>query len=135
MHNVQELRLALQGLGWIEGQNVQLAIRYAAGDPERARVVVLAISAEKDGNLRVVYARIGCCQGRPAWRGAQAAVARPYPAVTCHVGVNGGPLCLRANSGRSPLHVTRSMAPDRSWDEQSDLRFQACQSYAIARGL
>jgi hypothetical protein len=33
MHNVQELRLALQGLGWIEGQNVQLAIRYAAGDP------------------------------------------------------------------------------------------------------
>jgi putative tryptophan/tyrosine transport system substrate-binding protein len=39
MHNVQELRLALQSLGWIEGQNVQLAIRYAAGDPERARVL------------------------------------------------------------------------------------------------
>jgi hypothetical protein len=38
----------------------------------------------------VVYARIGRCQGRPAWRGAQAAVARSYPAVTCHVGVNGG---------------------------------------------
>jgi hypothetical protein len=56
----------------------------------RADSVVLAISAEKDGNLRVVYARIGRCQGRPAWRGAQAAVARPYPAVTCHVGVNGG---------------------------------------------
>jgi hypothetical protein len=40
------------------------------------------------------------CQGRPAWRGAQAAVARPYPAVTCHVGVNGGrapsPLCVTA---------------------------------------
>ena len=35
--------------------------------------VVLAISAEKDRNLRVdlpvVYARIGRCQGRPAWRG------------------------------------------------------------------
>jgi len=74
----------------------------------RADSVVLAISAEKDGNLRVVYARIGRYQGRPAWRGAQAAVARPYPAVTCHVGVNGGPLCLRDTSGRPPLHVTRS---------------------------
>src|SRR6201993_5353104 len=64
----------------------------------RADSVVLAISVENDGNLRVVYARIGRCQGRPAWRGAQAAVARPYPAVTCHVGVNGGgppsPLCV-----------------------------------------
>src|ERR1700751_739989 len=50
----------------------------------RTDSVVLAISAEKDGNLRVVYARIGRCQGRPAWRGAQAAVARPCPAVTCH---------------------------------------------------
>jgi hypothetical protein len=56
----------------------------------RADSVVLAISVEKDGNLRAVYARIGRCQGRPAWRGAQAAVARPYPAVTCHVGVHGG---------------------------------------------
>jgi hypothetical protein len=36
----------------------------------RADSVVLAISAEKDGNLQVVYARIGRCQGRPAWRGA-----------------------------------------------------------------
>jgi hypothetical protein len=66
----------------------------------RTDSVVLAISVEKDGNLRVVYARIGRCQGRPAWRGAQAAVARPYPAVTCHVGVNGGrapsPLCVTA---------------------------------------
>jgi hypothetical protein len=32
----------------------------------RADTVVLAISAEKNGNLRVVYARIGRCQGRPA---------------------------------------------------------------------
>jgi hypothetical protein len=64
--------------------------------------VVLAISAEKDGNLQVVYARIGRCQGRPAWRGAQAAVARPYPAVTCHVGVNGG---------RGPLPVMRNGPP------------------------
>jgi hypothetical protein len=46
--------------------------------------------------LRVVYARIGRCQGRPAWRGAQAAVARPYPAVTCHMRVNGGSSHLRA---------------------------------------
>src|ERR1700758_1636470 len=63
--------------------------RQSAGfSPLRMRV--LAISVEKDGNLRVVYARIGHCQGPPAWRGAQAAVARPYPAITCHVGVNGG---------------------------------------------
>ena len=27
---------------------------------------ILAISVEKDGNLRVAYARIGGCQGRPA---------------------------------------------------------------------
>jgi hypothetical protein len=60
----------------------------------RADSVVLAILAEKDGNLRVVYARIGRCQGRPAWQGAQAAVARPYPAVTCHVGVTPSPLCV-----------------------------------------
>jgi hypothetical protein len=26
-------------------------------------------------------------------------VARPYPAVTCHVGVNGGSLCFRAPAG------------------------------------
>src|ERR1700751_2238079 len=97
MHNVQELRLALQGLGWIEGQNVQLAIRYAAGDPERARVVVLAISAEKDGNLRVVYARIGCCQGRPAWRGAQAAVA-----------------CRPGDFGRERREFAGSLRPDRT---------------------
>jgi hypothetical protein len=36
----------------------------------RADSVVLAISVVKDGNLRVVYARIGRRQGHPAWRGA-----------------------------------------------------------------
>jgi hypothetical protein len=46
----------------------------------------------KDGNLRVVYAGIGPCQERPVWRGTQAAVVRPYPAVTCHVGGERGPL-------------------------------------------
>jgi site-specific recombinase XerC len=30
-------------------------------------------------------------------------VARPYPAITCHVGVNGGPLGFRTTSGRPPL--------------------------------
>ena len=39
------------------------------GEPKRQRdgadSVVPAISAEKGGNLRVVYARIGRCQGRP----------------------------------------------------------------------
>jgi hypothetical protein len=34
---------------------------------------------------------------------AQAAVARPYPAVTCNVGANGGPLCLRATSGAATV--------------------------------
>jgi len=35
-------------------------------------------------------------------------VVRSDPAVTRHVGVNRGPLCLRATSGRPPLHVTPS---------------------------
>jgi putative ABC transport system substrate-binding protein len=34
---VQELRNALQSLGWADGQNIQFSYRYAAGDPERAR--------------------------------------------------------------------------------------------------
>jgi hypothetical protein len=67
-----------------------------AGDFGRER---REISAEKDGNLRMVYARIGRCQGRPAWRGASAAVARPYPAVTCHVGGKGGPLLFEPPAG------------------------------------
>ncbi len=35
---VQELRSALQSLGWTDGQNIQFVYRYAAGDPERARL-------------------------------------------------------------------------------------------------
>jgi putative ABC transport system substrate-binding protein len=31
------LRRALQELGWIDGRNARIEIRYAAGDPERAR--------------------------------------------------------------------------------------------------
>jgi hypothetical protein len=99
---------------WQSTQNVRVETSRPIDPVFRTDSVVLAISVEKDGNLRVVYARIGRCQGRPAWRGAQAAVARPYPAVTCHVGVNGGPLCLRATSGRPPLHVTRSAGRARS---------------------
>jgi putative ABC transport system substrate-binding protein len=34
---VQVLRAALEKLGWTDGQNVQFAYRYAAGDPGRAR--------------------------------------------------------------------------------------------------
>ncbi|HLZ06569.1 MAG TPA: ABC transporter substrate-binding protein [Bradyrhizobium sp.] len=37
--NIQEFRLALEKLGWIEGQNLQLTIRYAAGDIDQARVL------------------------------------------------------------------------------------------------
>jgi putative ABC transport system substrate-binding protein len=33
----QELRDALQSLGWTDSQNIQLVYRYAAGDPEVAR--------------------------------------------------------------------------------------------------
>jgi len=33
----QELRDALQSLGWTDSQNIQLVYRYAAGDPELAR--------------------------------------------------------------------------------------------------
>jgi putative ABC transport system substrate-binding protein len=35
---VQELRSGLQSLGWADRQNIQFAYRYAAGDPELARV-------------------------------------------------------------------------------------------------
>jgi hypothetical protein len=65
----------------------------------RADSVVLAISAEKDGNLRVVCARIGRDKVVLLGEVLKAAVARPYPAVTCHVGVNGGPPCFRAPVG------------------------------------
>jgi putative ABC transport system substrate-binding protein len=34
---VEELRGALQNLGWTDGQNIQFVYRYAAGDPELAR--------------------------------------------------------------------------------------------------
>jgi ABC-type uncharacterized transport system substrate-binding protein len=37
MNGVQELRRALQALGWTDGQNVQFSYRYAAGNPELAR--------------------------------------------------------------------------------------------------
>jgi putative tryptophan/tyrosine transport system substrate-binding protein len=37
MSSVQELRRALQALGWTDGKNVQFTYRYAAGNPERAR--------------------------------------------------------------------------------------------------
>jgi len=40
--------------------------------------VTLHVSREKDGKLRLVYARIERCQGRPAWRGARAAMPRRY---------------------------------------------------------
>jgi putative tryptophan/tyrosine transport system substrate-binding protein len=39
IHYLQELRLALQKLGWIGGQNLQFTIRYAAGDPKHARIL------------------------------------------------------------------------------------------------
>src|ERR1700757_2244849 len=41
--------------------------------------VVLAISVEKDGNLRVVYARIGRCQGRPEFSLADGRALVPSP--------------------------------------------------------
>src|ERR1700756_3567584 len=65
--------------------------------------------------MRVVYARISSWRFRPRKTGMRVVYARcsscggaALPAVTCHVGVNGGPLCLRACSGWPALHVTRS---------------------------
>jgi len=43
--------------------------------------VTLHVSREKEGKSGLVYARIGRCQGRPAWRGA----ALRCPAVTCYI--------------------------------------------------
>jgi putative tryptophan/tyrosine transport system substrate-binding protein len=37
--NLREFRLALEKLGWIDGQNLQLTTRYAAGDLEQARIL------------------------------------------------------------------------------------------------
>jgi putative ABC transport system substrate-binding protein len=37
--NLREFRLALEKLGWIDGQNLQLTMRYAAGDLEQARIL------------------------------------------------------------------------------------------------
>jgi hypothetical protein len=61
---------------WSEADIQRAALTESPIDPVfRPDSVVLAISVEKDGNLRVVYGRIGRCRGRPAWRDAQAAVA------------------------------------------------------------
>ncbi len=46
---VQDLQAALQTLGWTDGQNVRFVTRYAAGDPNRARVFakeLVALRAE-----------------------------------------------------------------------------------------
>src|ERR1700758_2866638 len=67
----------------------------------RADSVVLAISAEKDGNCGWSTPGSDAANSSLPWRGAQAAVARPYPAVTCHVGVR----------GRAPLPVMRNGPP------------------------
>jgi ABC-type uncharacterized transport system substrate-binding protein len=37
--NVQQLRSALQALGWTDGKNVRFTYRYAGGNPERARAL------------------------------------------------------------------------------------------------
>ena len=72
------------GLGWRAARiaargalvhRITVGIAAASEDCIPARLVinlttVLAISVEKNRNLPVVYARIGRCQGRPAWRGA-----------------------------------------------------------------
>src|SRR5712691_5401831 len=42
---VQEFRRSLQALGWIEGQNVEIVYRYAAGNPERARALARELVA------------------------------------------------------------------------------------------
>ena len=81
-HGIGRLRTFEQTGGWRtrdqrnHGEGAPRQSDEKNGGPNlffRADSVVLAISAEKDRNLRVdlpvVYARIGRCQGRPAWRG------------------------------------------------------------------
>ena len=79
----------------------------------RADSVVLAISAEKDGNLRVVYGRIGRCQGRPAWRGACAAVPRRY---VLHQVKRGAPITSAPSVTR---HARPSPRPGRPGQDRS----------------
>jgi hypothetical protein len=43
----------LRKLGWIDGQNLQLEVRWSAGDPTRmeARPMILCINAASSGDL------------------------------------------------------------------------------------
>jgi putative ABC transport system substrate-binding protein len=43
--SVEEFRGSLRQMGWIEGQNVEIAYRYADGDPERARALARELVA------------------------------------------------------------------------------------------
>jgi putative tryptophan/tyrosine transport system substrate-binding protein len=42
---VQELKRGLRAFGWVEGRNLEITYRYAAGDPERARALAKELTA------------------------------------------------------------------------------------------
>src|SRR5262245_32616604 len=44
---VQELKEGLRGSGWSDGENLQVAYRYAGGNPERARTLAKDLVALK----------------------------------------------------------------------------------------
>ena len=43
--HVQELKRGLQAFGWLDGKNLEVANRYAVGDPERARALAKELVA------------------------------------------------------------------------------------------
>jgi putative ABC transport system substrate-binding protein len=94
--NVKAMRQGLQRLGWIDGQNITIAYRWAGGDPERARAFakeligmapdvivsstnqVTAILRQETGNIPIVFVFVG----DPVGSGFAASLAKPGGNIT-----------------------------------------------------
>ena len=94
--NVTALREGLQSLGWVEGRNIRIDIRWAGGDPEKARTFakeligmtpdlimpstnqVTAILLKETSSIPIVFTFIG----DPVGSGFVANLARPGGNVT-----------------------------------------------------
>jgi putative tryptophan/tyrosine transport system substrate-binding protein len=94
--NVTALLEGLQSLGWVEGRNIRIDIRWAGGDPEKARTFareligmtpdlilpstnqVTAILRQETRSIPIVFAFVG----DPVGSGFVASLARPGGNVT-----------------------------------------------------
>ena len=116
--NVTALRQCLQGLGWVEGRNIRIDIRWAGGDPEKARTFareligmtpdlilpstnqVVAILLKETSSIPIVFAFIG----DPVGSGFVASLARPGGNVT-------GFANFETTIGGKWLQLLREIAP------------------------